>query len=88
MRAAFADYALAHESASIRRCWSTWNVLRNFLYTAELIPANPMPLVGRPKATKTLPKALSNPPSMRSSRPSSATAIHIDAPSGPNATSP
>ena len=61
MRAAFADFAPAHESASIRRCWSTWNVLCNFLYTAELIAANPMPLVGRPKASKTLPKALPQP---------------------------
>ena len=29
-----------------------------FLYTSELIVANPMPLVGRPKVAKTLPKAL------------------------------
>jgi site-specific recombinase XerD len=29
-----------------------------FLYTAELIVANPMPMVGRPKLAKTLPKAL------------------------------
>jgi hypothetical protein len=28
------------------------------LYTAELIAANPMPMVGRPKLAKTLPKAL------------------------------
>jgi site-specific recombinase XerC len=27
-------------------------------YTSELIPANPMPLIGRPKVAKTLPKAL------------------------------
>jgi integrase len=33
-------------------------VLCNFLYTSELIPANLMPLVGRPKIAKTLPKAL------------------------------
>jgi integrase len=32
--------------------------LCTFLYTAELIAANPMPLVGRPKLAKTLPKAL------------------------------
>ena len=55
MRAAFAGYAANHEPASIRRCWSTWNVLCEFLYTAELIPANPMPFVGRPTAAKTLP---------------------------------
>ena len=58
MRAAFAAYAATREPASIRRCWSTWNVLCDFLYTAELIPANPMPFVGRPKAAKTLPRSL------------------------------
>jgi integrase/recombinase XerC len=58
MRTAFAQYAETHEAASIQRCWSTWNVLCTFLYTSELISANPMPLVGRPKLAKTLPKAL------------------------------
>ena len=58
MRTAFAQYAKIHEAASIQRCWSTWNVLCTFLYTAELIPANPMLLVSRPKLAKTLPKAL------------------------------
>jgi site-specific recombinase XerD len=58
MRTAFAQYAETHEAASIQRCWSTWNVLCTFLYTSELITANPMPLVGRPKLAKTLPKAL------------------------------
>ena len=58
MRAAFAAYAATHEPASIRRCWSTWNVLCDFLYTAELIAANPMPFVGRPKPAKTLPRCL------------------------------
>ena len=61
MRATFAAYASTHEPASIRRCWSTWNVLCDFLYTAELIPANPMPFVGRPKAAKTLPRSLPQP---------------------------
>jgi integrase/recombinase XerC len=58
MRTAFAQYAETHEAATIQRCWSTWNVVCTFLYTAELIAANPMPLVGRPKLVKTLPKAL------------------------------
>jgi len=58
LRTAFARYAETHEAASIQRCWSTWNVLCTFLYTAQLIPANPMSLVGRPKLAKTLPKAL------------------------------
>jgi site-specific recombinase XerC len=58
LRTGFAGYAETHEAASIRRCWSTWNVLCTYLFTADLIPANPMPQVGRPKTTKTLPKAL------------------------------
>jgi integrase/recombinase XerC len=58
MRTAFAQYANTHEAATIQRCWSTWNVLCTFLYTAGLIAANPMPLVGRPKLAKTLPKAI------------------------------
>jgi integrase/recombinase XerC len=33
-------------------------VLCDFLYTNELIGANPMPFVGRPRAAKTLPRAL------------------------------
>src|SRR5436305_5903207 len=49
MRTAFARYATTHEAASIQRCWSSWNVLCTFLYTSELIGANPMPLFGRPK---------------------------------------
>jgi hypothetical protein len=56
LRTAFAQYAENHEAASIQRCWSTWNVLCTFLYSAELIAANPMPMVGRPKLAKTLPK--------------------------------
>jgi integrase/recombinase XerC len=58
MRGAFAQYAESHKAASIQRCWSTWNVLCAFLYTSELITANPMPLVGRPKIARTLPKGL------------------------------
>ena len=58
MRTAFATYARDHEAASIRRCWSTWNVLCAFLYTSELLMANPMQSVGRPKLAKPLPKAL------------------------------
>ena len=58
MRAAFAAYADSHEPASIRRCWSTWNTLCAFLYTSELLESNPMPLIGRPKVPKSLPKGL------------------------------
>ena len=45
-------------AASIRRCWSNWNTLCDFLYAGELITANPMPLIGRPKVAKTLPRGL------------------------------
>ena len=58
MRAAFAAYADTHSAASIRRCWSTWNTLCTFLFTAELLDANPMPLIGRPEVPKSLPKGL------------------------------
>jgi site-specific recombinase XerC len=49
MRGAFTRHAEAHAATSIQRCWSTWNVLCTFLNTSELLPANPMPVVGRPK---------------------------------------
>lgn len=57
LRAAFALYAETHSAASIRRCWSTWNTLCTYLFTAELLEANPMPLIGRPKVPKSLPKS-------------------------------
>ena len=58
MQTAFAAYADTHEAASIRRCWSNWNTLCDFLYAGELVTANPMPLIGRPKVAKTLPRGL------------------------------
>lgn len=58
IRAAFAAYAQTREPATIRRCWSTWNTLCAFLQTSDHITANPMPLVGRPKMPKPLPKGL------------------------------
>ena len=58
LRTAFAVFAETHAPASIRRCWSTWNTLCTFLYTAELIAANPMPMIGRPRTGKTLAKSL------------------------------
>lgn len=61
MRQAFAVFAASRESASIRRCWSTWNTLCSYLFTAELLEANPMQFVGRPKVAKNLPKSLPAP---------------------------
>ncbi len=58
MRQAFAIFAASREAASIRRCWSTWNTLCSYLFTAELLGANPMQFVGRPKVAKNLPKSL------------------------------
>jgi site-specific recombinase XerD len=57
-RTAFSVFAATHAAASIRRAWSTWNTLCEFLYSSELIPANPMATVARPKTDKTLAKAL------------------------------
>lgn len=57
LRAAFAVYAETHSAAAIRRCWSTWNTLCTFLYTARALEANPMALIGRPKVPKSLPKS-------------------------------
>jgi site-specific recombinase XerD len=57
LRSAFAAYADTHSATSIRRCWSTWNTLYTFLFTAELLDAIPMPLIGRPKVPKTLPRS-------------------------------
>ena len=58
LRAAFAAFADTHAAASIRRCWSTWNSLCDFLTTGGLIEANPMRYVGRPKAESAKARAL------------------------------
>ena len=58
LRTAFAMFASTHAAASVRRCWSTWNTLCKHLYSEELIAANPMSMVGRPKTDETLSKAL------------------------------
>jgi site-specific recombinase XerC len=58
MQVAFAQYPETHSAASILRCWSTWNVICTYLFTSELLAANPMPHVGRPRVPKSLPKAL------------------------------
>ena len=84
LRTAFARYAETHEAASIQRCWSTWNVLCTYLYTAELIASNPMSLVGRPKLAKTLPKSapgrcVGRPPDRARRQPAAAAAQRLDA---------
>jgi zinc-binding alcohol dehydrogenase family protein len=91
LHGAFAQYAASHEAAWIQRCWSTWNLLCTFLYTSELITANPMRHVGRPKTAKTLrkgpPRWLIAPPCTTASALLSATADPSPAPgwySGPN----
>ena len=64
-------------------------MLCTYLFTAELIPANPMPQVGRPKTTKTLPKSLHHNVvtalvavnRQRRSDPAAATGSNVTAPS-------
>lgn len=58
MQQAFAAFAATHEVASIRRCWSTWNTLCDYLFALDAIVANPMSAVLRPKAPRRIPKAL------------------------------
>ena len=58
LQTAFAVFADTHAAASIRRCWSTWNTLCTYLYSEELIAANPMAKIGQPKTDATLAKAL------------------------------
>ena len=59
LRTAFSIFAAGHAAASARRCWSTWNTLCTWLYSSEFIASNPMAMVDRAKADKSLPKALS-----------------------------
>jgi hypothetical protein len=43
MRLAFALCAENRAAVSIRRCWPAWTTVCTFVYTAELLAANPMP---------------------------------------------
>ena len=87
MRTAFAGYARDHEAASIRRCWSTWNVMCTFLFTGELLEPNPMSLVGRPKLARPLPKALPRSRPKHCWRPSRKAGIRGVKPTGRSAIS-
>jgi len=58
LRVAFSEFARTHAAASIKRCWSTWNVLCTYLCTTDQLAANPMAAVGQPRASKPLPRAL------------------------------
>ena len=88
MRRAFAAYAESHEAASIRRCWSTWNTLCSYLFTGDILPANPMELVGRPKAAKTVPNRFPSPLPRPLSTPSTHRPQSNAAPTGLNVTAP
>jgi hypothetical protein len=87
MRTAFAAYARDHEAASIRRCWSTWNVLCTFLYTNEQLAANPMQLVGGPSWPNRPPEPFPAPQSKHSWKPSPKARIHSAKPTEPSAIS-
>jgi hypothetical protein len=55
MQDAFALYARHQGGASIRRCWSTWNLLRDFLWLNMRLAVNPMPSIDRPQLTAPVP---------------------------------
>ncbi|MFG2052434.1 tyrosine-type recombinase/integrase [Micromonospora sp. NPDC048930] len=58
MRAAFARFAAPRAAASVHRAWSTWNSFFTFLVAEGVVPGNPMPAVGRPRAPLPRPKPL------------------------------
>ncbi|MFD0788345.1 site-specific integrase, partial [Micromonospora azadirachtae] len=58
MRAAFARFAAPRAAASVHRAWSTWNSFFTFLVAEGVVPGNPMPAVGRPRAPLPQPKPL------------------------------
>ncbi|MEV5695402.1 tyrosine-type recombinase/integrase [Micromonospora globbae] len=58
MRAAFARFAAPRAAASVHRAWSTWNTFFTFLVAEGVVPGNPMPAVGRPRAPLPQPKPL------------------------------
>ncbi|RZU75801.1 site-specific recombinase XerD [Micromonospora kangleipakensis] len=58
MRAAFARFAAPRAAASVHRAWSTWSSFFTFLVAEGVVPGNPMPAVGRPRAPLPQPKPL------------------------------
>jgi integrase/recombinase XerD len=52
LRRAFADWASDHAAASIRRAWSAWNALFEFLVAEELVEANPMSAITPPRPVR------------------------------------
>ncbi|MEA3217656.1 MAG: integrase/recombinase XerC [Acidimicrobiia bacterium] len=52
LRGAFADWAADHAAASIRRAWSAWNSLFEFLVAEELVEANPMNAITPPRSVR------------------------------------
>ncbi|MFV2100846.1 tyrosine-type recombinase/integrase [Micromonospora sp. LOL_024] len=58
IRAAFARFATDRAATSVGRAWSTWNGFFSFLVAEQVVPGNPMPAVGRPRAPLPQPKPL------------------------------
>ncbi|ORW24581.1 hypothetical protein AWC17_03155 [Mycobacterium nebraskense] len=58
VRDAFSRYAPDRSAATVRRCWSSWNALCNFLCDEDILDDNPMRRIPRPKPDKHSPKHL------------------------------
>lgn len=52
LRAGFASWAADHAAASIRRAWSAWNGLFEFLVADDAVVGNPMGAIAPPRAVK------------------------------------
>ncbi|ARE38118.1 recombinase (plasmid) [Rhodococcus sp. BH4] len=57
MRTVFADFAGTHSAASSDAVGRRRNTLCDYLFTSDIIEANPMAAVLRPKAEKTVPRS-------------------------------
>lgn len=58
VRDAFSRYAPHRSAATVRRCWSSWNALCNFLCDEDIMDVNPMRRILRPRPDKHTPKNL------------------------------
>lgn len=58
LREAFGRFSDTHASASVNRCWSTWNQFMTHLVAEEIVEGNPMAAIHRPARPERSPKPL------------------------------